>query len=216
MGEEMDHQRLIGRLRALAATCAFALAMLVAQTAMATPLASANRTPPNVETAAQRLNVTPERDFDHAWSSSGDLTEKCRAAAQNLLNLYRYVAGVGEVGFTATYNAETQAAAKVMTLTGKASHDLTEQPAGVTDGEWALAKRGAASSNIFNPGTRGVDHVLKVFMEDPGVQNENVMGHRRWMTSPRTLASGYGASKGMTALSAKDENPLRLAIVFRP
>ncbi|EYF01936.1 CAP domain-containing protein [Chondromyces apiculatus] len=142
------------------------------------------------------------------WSGSvascnaGDTSADGRANALKLVNLYRWLAGMGAVTNDAARDQKAQACALMMDANNMLSH---APPASWTCYSQAGAE-GAANSNIAStPGVDGVD----LYMADPG--NETTMGHRRWILSGSLGSIGLGSTDSASCMwvlgGSGDENP---------
>jgi len=131
---------------------------------------------------------------DVASCNAGDISAEGRANALKLLNLYRFLANLPEVGDDATKNQKAEACALMMTANGQLSHSPPMNWTCYTqDGADA-----AGTSNISSgPGVMSID----LYMADFG--NNTTIGHRRWIMSN---------SLGPIGLGSTDQNSCLLVI----
>lgn len=89
----------------------------------------------------------------------GELTEETKQDALNMLNLFRYVAGVPEVSITDEAQNYAQAAAVAMAANSKLSH-VVDRPEGMSEEMYGMAARGAFNSNIAAGGNSLCDNLI--------------------------------------------------------
>ena len=129
------------------------------------------------------------------------------------LKQYRYICGVPYEGLSSDeeYTKLAYYAALICNKLGKLSHH-PEQPVGMENAAFALAKRGAGESNLYGASGANVEkyltatHSVDAWMEDSDASNIDRVGHRRWCINPTMLKSGFGASGGFTAMYAFDKS----------
>lgn len=102
------------------------------------------------------------------------------------INFFRAMSGIPAViGFKEDHNTRAQAAALMMSVNGKLSHN--------PDPSWecysAAGDEGAGSSNLYL-GVYGPS-AISGYIYDPGAGNYPV-GHRRWILHPKTQYMGTG------------------------
>lgn len=119
-------------------------------------------------------------------------------AVLDRVNYFRSMAGVPAVALNSTYTRQAQAAAHLISVNNRTSHNPTSS--------WQCfsqdALTGAQRSNLFlhRDGMAAIDGYLR----DDGPFNTDV-AHRRWMLNPPALAIGVGdvtAASGRNAASA--------------
>ena len=65
--------------------------------------------------------------------SAGELSESTKTSALNYLNIYRYIAGVGETQLDSAAMEYAQSASLVMAVNRKLEHYISARPAGMSD-----------------------------------------------------------------------------------
>jgi hypothetical protein len=134
----------------------------------------------------------PIRDIPSDWSGN---TATCtdsgpsaavRAASLAAVNYFRNLAGLHSVTEDPVASAKAQQTALMMAAQG----DLSHYPGT----NWACysadGAQGAGSSNLFL-GLTGPQAVFG-FLTDPGDNNAQAVGHRRWILDPRQQSMGFG------------------------
>jgi hypothetical protein len=120
-----------------------------------------------------------------AGCNAGDISADGRANALKLVNLYRFLAGLPDVGVDAAKNGRAQECALMMHANNQLSHSPPTTWKCYTD----AGKTGAATSNISSgAGVMSVD----LYMADPG--NATTIGHRRWILSNSLGPIGLGST----------------------
>jgi len=132
------------------------------------------------------VGVDSEWTGNHASCGAGATSEAFRAAILRRINYFRSMAGIPPLtGFNSSYSQKAQAAALMMSVNRKLSH----QP----DSSWACytaeGRQGAGSSNLYL-GVYGPE-AISGYIEDPGSGNY-FAGHRRWILYPQTRYMGTG------------------------
>lgn len=129
----------------------------------------------------------------------GRLSDETLASALKMLNQIRYIAGISyHVELSEELNRQAQAAALANYANGALSHSPA-RPDGMTDEMYALASKGASSSNIAWASWAGRSlNETSVFswMNDGDSGNISAVGHRRWMLNPSMGKTGFGAVSG--------------------
>lgn len=132
---------------------------------------------------------------------AGRLSDKTIQSALNMLNIYRYIAGVpANVTANEEYIELAQHAALVNAVNDEMDH-FPSQPKGMPDEIYELGAKGASSSNL------GWNYFSLVHLID-GFVNENVssMGHRRWCLNPTMAKTGFGQVENHYAMYSFDRN----------
>ena len=120
-----------------------------------------------------------------ASCEAGDMTPESRAAALDLVNLYRSLAGNTPVEMSDEGNRLAQGCSLLMAANMRISHSPTESWACYTA---EAARTAAASSLSQGPALASVDG----YMVDPG--NPTTLGHRRWILSNMLEGIGFGSA----------------------
>ncbi|HMI90009.1 MAG TPA: CAP domain-containing protein, partial [Polyangiales bacterium] len=116
---------------------------------------------------------------------AGDMTEKDRATAHRLFNLYRFMAGLEPVAMSAAGNQLAQGCALLMGANGKISH--------TPDSTWkCYSKEAADTAGASSLSGGGSISSVDGYMIDPG--NPTTIGHRRWILSNMLSGVGFGSS----------------------
>ncbi|MFN8621637.1 MAG: CAP domain-containing protein [Chloroflexota bacterium] len=118
-------------------------------------------------------------------------------ATLQAINLFRALAGLPPVVFSATLNTRAQAAALIM----EAKSALTHAPVPDDPCYTTLGADGAGTSNLCL-GCTGAT-AIEVYMDDPGAGNAAV-GHRRWILYPLQTTMGSGSTARANALVVLD------------
>jgi uncharacterized protein YkwD len=139
----------------------------------------------------------------HSNCNPGSTGQNFRDAVLQRINYFRAMAGVpAGVAFSEESNRKAQAAALMMSVNRKLSHDpTTDWLCYSTDGD-----AGAGSSNLYL-GVYGWNAITG-YMKDPGTGNSFV-GHRRWILYPQTQVMGTGDIPPTTSYS-----PANALLVF--
>jgi len=120
------------------------------------------------------------------------------------LKQYRYVCGVPfeNVAWDPTCVDLAEHAALVCMKLNQMTHTPT-QPAGMSDAEYALCKKGAGESNLFT-GLTQPGPCVDGWMDDSDPKNIDRVGHRRWCLNPAMGKTGFGANGNYAAMYAWD------------
>jgi uncharacterized protein YkwD len=122
----------------------------------------------------------------HARCDPGTTSKAFQEEILTRINYFRAMAGVpADVTFSEESTLKAQAAAFLMSVNGKLSHD----PPTTWTCYSTLAHEGASSSTLFLD-VYGWDAITG-YMQDPGDGNHAV-GHRRWILYPQTQIMGTG------------------------
>lgn len=127
----------------------------------------------------------------------GTLAPETRSAAVRALNLFRWLAGLGPVGESATRNEASQACAVLLERNGMLSHTPP-----MTWTCWsALGYDGTSHANLIGGrGTRANAWTSIERLIDDRNDITRTLGHRRWMLYPPLGDVGYGQSTGFACL----------------
>ncbi|MCB0084787.1 MAG: CAP domain-containing protein, partial [Caldilineaceae bacterium] len=102
------------------------------------------------------------------------------------INYYRAMAGVpADITLLADYNQQAQAAALMMSVNQRSSHDPTVDWTCYTIAGDTAAQNSNLYLGVF--GTAAIDGYIR----DPG-DNNDAVGHRRWLLFPQTRFMGSG------------------------
>lgn len=138
-----------------------------------------------LDTYLSSEGIPAEWSGNHAACSPGTTSDAFRAAILRRINYFRAMAGIPPVDLDPTYTSKAQAAALMMSVNRKLSHD--------PDSSWTCYTAGgdeaAGSSNLYL-GVYG-PAAITGYMVDSGDYNYAV-GHRRWILYPQTQWMGTG------------------------
>jgi hypothetical protein len=110
------------------------------------------------------------------------------------INLFRWMAGLGDVTDDATRNAGAQACAVIQAWNNPSSLPNPHMPPGSATCYTMLGAQYAGLSNLAW-GTSTADSV-DLYMKDPGAGNAASIGHRRWVLYPPLGKVGIGFVSG--------------------
>ena len=133
----------------------------------------------------------------------GLISENCIQNAINMLNQFRYIAGLNADVINAPDEEEKMAAAAMINgLNGNLSH-TPNRPSVWADSSYdslyELAFQGAGSANL-SAGRRNLAASVAGYMDDSSSSNIDRVGHRRWILNPSMgkTALGYYYSGNST------------------
>ena len=126
----------------------------------------------------------------------GELTEETKQDALNMLNLYRYIAGVPLVSITQEAQNYAQAAALVSAVNRNLQHH-PDQPEGMEDAMFSQAFHGAANSNLTSIDNILSHSILGCMLE---VNGSPTFGHRRKLLDYYNTEAGFGMVKSFSAI----------------
>lgn len=125
------------------------------------------------------------------------LSDEAYAAAQDWINYYRTVAGLGKITLDSPVNESASYGALVMAMNNGLNH-FPRQPENMSDEDYQKARQATASSNISltysNTDTDIVQRVISGQIEDNGMGNIKTLGHRRWLLYPNAKTFGIGSA----------------------
>ncbi len=126
----------------------------------------------------------------------GLISEEDIENAVNMVNQIRYIAGLNaDVVNNPEWEEMLGAAAMVNGLNGNLSH-FPSRPEEWADSScddlYALARRGAGSSNLCVGLGNLANSVLSAYMHDSDAGNINRVGHRRWILNPSMAKTAFG------------------------
>lgn len=144
-----------------------------------------------------RPNTTPPY-------SLGQVSAEHMERALDSVNLMRMIAGLPVVYLHDDYNKISQYGAVVLAANDTLTH-TPSRPAGMDDEFYGNGYASTSHSNIAYGWMSGTDSHYNMplftvgYMEDSGVNNVAVVGHRRWILNPPMRYTGFGF-----ALSSKN------------
>lgn len=120
------------------------------------------------------------------------------------LKQFRYLCGVPyeDLQIEGEYSMLANKASGICSKLNKLTH-TPEKPAGMSDEEYKLGKKGAGTCNLF----MGITHPVACvdgWMDDSDPHNIDRVGHRRWCLNPKMLKSGFGTDGKFAAMYAMD------------
>ncbi len=150
-----------------------------------------------VEQVCSRWNADRADLSEGSWSgnvgtcNAGDISASGRDNTLRLVNLYRWMVGLGPVSLDGTKSGEAQQCSLMMHANGTLSHSPpTSWACYTSDGA-----NGAGNSNIA---TTAAVAAVDMYMQDWG--NEDTMGHRRWILSNGLSTIGVGSTSEYSCL----------------
>lgn len=130
-------------------------------------------------------------DYTNAPYSAGKLSDATLHNALNALNTMRFIAGIGEVTLSDSYNELAQAGALVNAVNNQLSHSPS-QPADMPDELYEMGLEGTSSSNLGWGYSSLAQDIVYGWMSDSGSSNIDRVGHRRWCLNPSMEQTGFG------------------------
>ncbi len=136
-------------------------------------------------------------DFSlHSPYAAGALSEEYIQSGTNLINYLRYLVGLPDVSSSSNYNTDAQYGALLLAASGTLEHT----PPRPSNMDLKFYNRGfyaTSTSNIgWASGAPATGYTLSYFtlgyMEEPGVNNAGILGHRRWILNPKLGRIGFG------------------------
>lgn len=125
--------------------------------------------------------------------SLGKVSDATLKDAVNILNMYRFVAGIpSDVTIDKSYQELAQAAA-VVNYNDKSSwiSHYPQKPSGMSDSLYSKGTNGASSSNLA-AGYGNIKKSIAGWMSDSDSGNIDRLGHRRWCINPTMDSTGFG------------------------
>ena len=116
---------------------------------------------------------------------AGDIDSVSRVRALELVNAYRFLAGVEPVGMEATWEAAAQECALVAHANARLTHTPAKEAKCFSDS----AAKASAQGLLAN---RNAPIAIGAFIGDPG--NETTMVHRRWLLQEELPMIGIGST----------------------
>ena len=139
--------------------------------------------------------------------SAGRLKEEVVQSGMDALNLARYIAKLpNDIVDDDLYRSYAQAGAVLLDSLGYLDHE-PGQPSNMTSAFYYLAYNGTSRSNLIQ-GFAEEDLVDAVwaYMDDSDASNIDVVGHRRWILSPKMAKASVGISGNFSTLYIFDES----------
>ncbi len=124
----------------------------------------------------------------------GELTKETLQEAQNMQNIYRYIAGVPEVIVTDNAQNYAQAAALVTAVNRKLSHTATH-PEGMSDEMFDLASYGTFNCNLAALDNKLSSTVTAWMLE---INGDADFGHRRQVLDYYSNETGFGLAQSVS------------------
>lgn len=162
---------------------------------------------------------TENYSLDKSAYNAGKLTDETKTSALNLLNLYRYIAGLpSDVEIKDSYETLAQTGALVNAANDTLTH-YPEQPDGMSDDLYHNGYTGCSRSNIAWNYNSLENSIVNAWMNDSDKYNIATMGHRRWILNPAMKYTAFGSVGNYTAMYAIDrsrEEPVNADYVAWP
>lgn len=130
-------------------------------------------------------------NYTQAPYSAGTLSDATLQNALNALNTMRFIAGIGEVTLSDSYNELAQAGALVNAVNNQLSHSPS-QPSDMSDELYEKGLEGASSSNLGWGYSSLAQDIVFGWMSDSSSSNIDRLGHRRWCLNPSMQQTGFG------------------------
>ena len=147
-----------------------------------------------------------EYSLDPADYQLGKLDDSTYTQALNVLNFYRYVAGLPcDVEIDDGYNELAQAGMLVNAANNTLSH-YPNQPEGMSDELYELGREGAGKCNIAWRHESLPLSFQNGWMDDSNKSNIDRAGHRRWILNPMMKYTGFGEVGDFTAMYSLDRS----------
>ncbi len=136
----------------------------------------------------------------------GKLDQETYSQALNLLNYYRYVAGLpSDVEIKQEFNELAQAGMLLNAINDELTH-TPARPAGMSDELYNKGLQGANSCNIAWNHTSLSLSIENGWMDDSNASNIDHAGHRRWILNPCMKYTGFGEVDKYTAMYLLDRS----------
>ena len=135
------------------------------------------------------FSITPD------WRNdiSGVVNNAALQAAADRLNVMRRLAGVPAVTLDNSLSENAQYGADLCAELGYTTH-YPSGPADMSDSFYEKACEANRTCNLY--GGQTLTTAVDGFMNDPGLNNLEKMGHRRWQLSPLMGKVGFGYAEG--------------------
>lgn len=120
----------------------------------------------------------------------GEVSNESRQNALNLLNMYRYIAGVKTVSITSDGQKYAQGGALVSAINHKIVHGATG-PSDMSSELKQICAYGSFNSNLAGGGSTLTGMVRRFMLE---INGDPDFGHRRQLLKPELSETGFGAA----------------------
>ena len=135
---------------------------------------------------------------------AGELSDKTVQNMLNLLNFFRFIAGLpSDVEINEEYSRRAQAGALVNAANKELSH-YPDQPDKMDYELYELGAYGTNSSNLACGYDNLADALISGWMDDSDFFNIDRVGHRRWVLNPDLKYTGFGRVESYYAMYAID------------
>lgn len=135
----------------------------------------------------------------------GEISEESLQNALNCLNFIRYVAGLpADIVIKDEYCKKVQTGQLINAVNNYMSHNPIK-PSDMADELFQIGAEGNGKSNLWLS-CDDLPQSLAVYMCDPGTDNINKVGHRRWILNPSMQYTGFGYANGYTGTYAHDKS----------
>lgn len=148
------------------------------------------------------LSMEPQFTETPSWTApyrAGKTTLETQQNALNMLNRYRYIAGLSEVSLSNDYIAKAQAGA-VLTARNNVMNHTPARPADMSKSLYDAAYQGTSHGNLCDAGDN-VANSVETYLHDFNVTS---MGHRRWCLNPAMKYTGFGYAGRYSVMYAHD------------
>lgn len=136
----------------------------------------------------------------------GKMSEQSQQQALDVLNFYRYIAGLpSDVQIDDSFGELAQASALVNAANGTLSH-YPEKPADMSDELYQLGYSGSGRANIAWNQKNLKYAIVKGWMDDSSASNIPMVGHRRWILNPSMQYTGFGEAQRYYAMYSFDRS----------
>lgn len=124
----------------------------------------------------------------------GALSKQTIEDGLKAVNLVRFINGLGTVKENKEYTKEAQYAAALLGYIGEGLNHFPDKPIEVPDSFYELGFTGTSESNLHKGVYRVSNLAQSIFeyMEDRGVSNQELVGHRRWLLNKNLHEIGFG------------------------
>lgn len=152
--------------------------------------------------ALENVSYATEPDLNAPYAP-GKLDSATEQSALNMLNTFRFIAGLDEAALSEEYSREAQGASLLCAVSSKCSHTLG-QPSDMSDELYEVCSRGSHRSNLGEGNSSPAASVLGYMEDTSPLENIQSVGHRRWCLNPQMEKTGFGYVENMTAMYALD------------
>ena len=161
---------------------------------------------------AKELNIdfSTKDAFEESYNISedgyvaGKLTNDTQQASLNILNLYRYVAGLPyDIQLKEEYIEAAQTGALLNAAVDEMTHH-PNKPEGMSDEMYEIGHNACANSNLAQNHGSLPHAMVNGWMDDSNERNIPKMGHRRWVLNPNMQYTGFGSVGAYGTMYASD------------